>query len=180
MAKRVTLFIFSAAAMLAVMAIIFSFSSEGGEESSETSNSIGEVIVEILDIEVPPDKTPSTVPIAGGFTVRNFAHIFWFTVLGATCFAFLTSLFVLIGRRRADIAIIFFGSLLISFLYACLDEFHQSFIGGRTGKMRDVGIDAIGFCSAVVICCAACLLLDALWKRHLKKKAEESRPDTSA
>ncbi|MDE5899547.1 MAG: VanZ family protein, partial [Treponemataceae bacterium] len=28
---------------------------------------------------------------------------------------------------------------------------HQSFVGGRTATMRDVQIDAIGFCGAVAV-----------------------------
>jgi VanZ family protein len=32
----------------------------------------------------------------------------------------------------------------ISLAYACTDEFHQTFVRGREGTPRDVGIDAIG------------------------------------
>src|SRR5262249_54217159 len=31
-----------------------------------------------------------------------------------------------------------------AFLYACSDEFHQSFVVGREGRPRDVAIDSIG------------------------------------
>jgi VanZ family protein len=31
-----------------------------------------------------------------------------------------------------------------AFLYACSDEFHQSFVLGREGRPRDVAIDSIG------------------------------------
>ena len=36
----------------------------------------------------------------------------------------------------------------IAFAYACTDEFHQSFVHGRTGTPVDVGVDAIGMAIA--------------------------------
>ena len=33
---------------------------------------------------------------------------------------------------------------LVAVLYACSDEWHQSFVPGREGRLRDVGIDSIG------------------------------------
>ena len=39
----------------------------------------------------------------------------------------------------------------IAFAYACTDEFHQTFVHGRTGTPRDVGIDAIGMAIAALL-----------------------------
>jgi VanZ family protein len=36
----------------------------------------------------------------------------------------------------------------LSFLYACSDEWHQTFVDGRTGKALDVGIDTLGIALA--------------------------------
>ena len=33
---------------------------------------------------------------------------------------------------------------LLAILYACTDEFHQSFVAGRGSTVIDVGIDALG------------------------------------
>lgn len=35
-------------------------------------------------------------------------------------------------------------SVVVAFLYACTDEFHQTFIPGREGRFRDVLIDTSG------------------------------------
>lgn len=35
-------------------------------------------------------------------------------------------------------------SIIISFLYACTDEFHQLFVDGRTSQFTDVLIDTFG------------------------------------
>jgi VanZ family protein len=37
-----------------------------------------------------------------------------------------------------------FLALVIAFLWALLDEFHQSFVPARTASMTDVGIDTAG------------------------------------
>jgi VanZ family protein len=40
---------------------------------------------------------------------------------------------------------------LISFLYACSDEWHQTFVKGRGGKWTDVAIDCIGIGAVALI-----------------------------
>ena len=39
----------------------------------------------------------------------------------------------------------------ISLLYACTDEFHQTFVDGRRGTPVDVGIDAAGIALAALV-----------------------------
>ncbi|MTT31537.1 hypothetical protein GMB86_05850 [Terrilactibacillus sp. BCM23-1] len=65
------------------------------------------------------------------FVIRKMSHV--------TEYAVLTFLFVnlLLTTRLMRRIAIFFG-LLFPFLYACIDEFHQRFIPGRTGHLIDV------------------------------------------
>ena len=44
-----------------------------------------------------------------------------------------------------------FWAVGISLVYACTDEFHQTFVRGREGTPRDVGIDAIGMAIAALL-----------------------------
>lgn len=136
--------------MIGMMIVIFIFSHRAGSDSSEQSNAVGEWILGILGIEIPPGQAASDVPILWGLTIRKFAHIFLYLCLGASAFLFMAAL--PIANRRWRPALCGGGAMLISFIYACLDEWHQSFIAGRSGKMADVGIDAIGFVAAAVIC----------------------------
>jgi VanZ like family len=55
----------------------------------------------------------------------------------------------------------------ISLGYACTDEFHQTFVRGREGTPRDVGIDAIGMAIAA-------LLID------LRRKTSDPRTEIDA
>lgn len=52
------------------------------------------------------------------------------------------------------------GTLLIVFLYACSDEYHQSFVPTRTPLFSDVCIDTSGAAFALLV----------LWFYHLSRK----------
>lgn len=158
-----------AAMAVGVMITVFVFSGQEGETSSAASNSTGSFILELLHIEVPEGQSPSTVPIVFGFTVRNLAHIFLYTLLGFSLFfaAYFSMRYFGKGRRGAYYAIgIAFG---LSLLYACLDEFHQLFIDGRSGKGLDIAIDALGFSLAIAVgfCCVTAA--SAIRRRRQKK-----------
>ena len=42
-------------------------------------------------------------------------------------------------------------SVVLSFIYACFDEFHQLYVTGRTGQLMDIGIDMIGVLFGVLV-----------------------------
>lgn len=42
-------------------------------------------------------------------------------------------------------------AIAITVLYAALDEWHQTFVPSRTGRLRDVGIDTLGALIASVV-----------------------------
>jgi VanZ family protein len=80
-------------------------------------------------------------------------HAWWviiFRKLGhITGYALLTALWAwaLQGVVRRPVLI----AVSIAFAYACTDEFHQTFVHGREGTPRDVGIDAIGMAIAALL-----------------------------
>ena len=80
-------------------------------------------------------------------------HPWWdviFRKLGhVTGYALLTGLWAwaLQGVVRRPLLI----AVCIAFAYACTDEFHQTFVSGRTGTPVDVGIDAIGMAIAAAL-----------------------------
>lgn len=69
--------------------------------------------------------------------LRKVAHASEFMVLTILIIFLLTSCGVK-GKK------VYFISLLICFLYACTDEYHQTFVNGRTGQFTDVLIDTAG------------------------------------
>jgi len=71
------------------------------------------------------------------FILRKTAHILEF--------AFLTFLLIrAINQENLSIKKTIIFSLIIALFYALSDEYHQTFIGGRQGTLRDAGIDSIG------------------------------------
>ena len=154
--------------MLAVMVGIFLFSGQQGEASAGVSNGVGEWLLGILGIEILPGMSASNVPILFGLTIRKFAHIFLYFLLGGTSFLFAATLPVkTVAKVRPAVS----GgiALVISLLYACLDEVHQSFVPGRAAQIQDVGVDAIGFVLAIV------LIMTIWYFVVLHKKIKESK-----
>ena len=67
----------------------------------------------------------------GEFIVRKCAHMFSYCIL---------AIFLFMSVYEDNIK----KAIIITFLYACSDEFHQLFIPGRSGEFRDVMIDSTG------------------------------------
>ena len=72
------------------------------------------------------------------FIIRKIAHVTEYFIL--TLF-YLWPLRKIQGFSR-NRALITAG--VLAFLYAVTDEYHQTFITGREGRARDVGIDSLG------------------------------------
>ena len=166
--KRISKILLSILPMLAVMVGIFLFSGQQGEASAGVSNGVGEWLLGILGIEIPPGMSASNVPILFGLTIRKLAHIFLYFLLGGTSFLFAATLPVkTVAKVRPAVS----GGIafVISLLYACLDEVHQSFVPGRAAQIQDVGVDAIGFVLAIV------LIMTIWYFVVLHKKIKESK-----
>jgi VanZ family protein len=80
-------------------------------------------------------------------------HAWWvivFRKIGhVTGYALLTALWAWALRGVVGRPVVW--AVLISLAYACTDEFHQTFVHGRTGTPRDVLIDAIGMAIAALL-----------------------------
>lgn len=116
--------------LLAWMLIIFLFSHQIADESAEYSR-LAIWLLQVLGIDL--------TEIAKGnatFIVRKTAHITEYFIL---C---LLALNVAKNTWRAPH--FYYISMIFSILYACSDEFHQTFIQGRVGCIQDVGVDSIG------------------------------------
>jgi VanZ family protein len=70
------------------------------------------------------------------FVLRKIAHI--------TEYAILTLLLIRAIKLHLNKKGTLVVSALIALVYAISDEYHQTFVFGRHGTVRDVGIDSIG------------------------------------
>lgn len=57
-------------------------------------------------------------------------------------------------------------SVIVVFLYACTDEYHQTFVTGRSGEFRDVLIDTLGG----IIACIFVVIMNHIFKAIRGKK----------
>ena len=88
----------------------------------------------------------SAQPSSGGHPwwdviFRKLGHVSGYALLTALWAWALQS----VVRRPVLVAV------FIALAYACTDEFHQTFVTGRTGTPVDVGIDAIGMAIAAAL-----------------------------
>ena len=130
---------------VAIMVIIFMFSCENSDESSDTSGTFTIFIAEhfVSDFDTLSSSEQEEVYGKIDHIVRKCAHFSVYTSLG---FCLSTA----VGRRRLFSP----GSLLalgVSFLYACSDEIHQSFVPGRACMFTDVLIDTSGALTGMLI-----------------------------
>ena len=73
------------------------------------------------------------------FPVRKSAHASEYALLAMLC----CGLFMIENKNKKSSKYFVF-SWMIAVLYACTDEYHQLFVPGRSGLLRDVMIDAVG------------------------------------
>ena len=114
-----------------LMILIFMFSHQTGSESSGLSSQI------VLWIQ-----TYLHIPISE-FIVRKAAHMSEYALLTLT-------LIYGFYKNHYPIQKIMIYSLIGTFLYACSDEMHQLFIGGRAGQFTDLLIDTCGGCLTII------------------------------
>lgn len=124
------------------MGLIFYFSAQSAEESAELSTGT-------VDWLLAYDSKRHVLQNLAGkgileFVVRKLAHAAEYGILAV--FLGLTIYSSKRWKRKWQLKTVIFCCL-----YACSDEFHQLFVAGRSGQIRDVGIDTFGAVCAVLI-----------------------------
>lgn len=129
--------IISFIALILWMIVIFSFSSADANKSTGTSDKVITTMIEIKD-KITNNETPNNekeiIVKNSSFYIRKIAHITEYLILGFLMFNLL---------KQYSVTNIYYA-IGLSILYSCTDEFHQLFISGRSGSIRDILIDSIG------------------------------------
>lgn len=103
---------------------LYWFSAQNGDASTRQSNEV----LNRLNLNSKEHHLTYTV------VVRKSAHILIYCVIGMLLYMITKSPF---------------KTLVLVFLIACGDEWHQTFVPGRAGRLMDVGIDMLGGMLAV-------------------------------
>lgn len=130
---------------ICIMIIIFRFSASVADDSSKTSLSLTDIVVDI--VEEFTDKTVTEESQIYGLIhhiVRKTGHFLEYMALG--CISVLPFALAFIKNPAINFQNIkiFLCSELFAAFYACTDEVHQLFVEGRDGNILDVGIDSMG------------------------------------
>ena len=108
---------------LAVMYIIFAFSSATGAESEQVSQNLLSKIIEFIGNFITHNA------------LRKLAHFSEFAALG---FCFTGAIYYTFGKKE------FYLPLIPCFLYAVSDEVHQYFVPERACRVFDIFVDTCG------------------------------------
>lgn len=155
--KNVIVLIGSWLCVFATMLMIFCFSSQNAEKSTETSAG---VVENVLSIFLPKEEITPEVVKKYQFPFRKAAHFGIYMLLG---FSIINAFENTINKRKY---ISYILSLIVSALYAVSDEWHQNFSAGRGPSAIDVLIDTSG----AVIGIALFFLFMKMYQKILSSK----------
>lgn len=125
------------------MILVFSFSSQNGDESQSTSDIITDRIVEVItkiNTNVEYENTRDCI----SFIIRKLAHFSIYFIGGVLIFNFMNTFSM---KLKYTILL----SIIFGVLYAISDEFHQLFIAERSAQVRDILIDSSGIIIATFL-----------------------------
>lgn len=144
MVKRIVLW----ALVISCMVLIFSFSAQSADESSDLSDGLLDDILKFLNI-----NPENEVIVFLRMFIRKVAHFSIYMLLG-----FLVYLLMRIGydmKTKISLAM----TPAVCAIYAVTDELHQLFVPGRSGRITDVLIDGAGAAFGMAIAWAICFIL---------------------
>ena len=130
-----------------LMCLIFNFSSQSGDVSGQLSFKVSCKIVEAGDYIFDANLEQWQIEEWANkinFITRKLAHMTEYFAL-AVAVSFPLYVYGLHGIWLMLVA----GILCVGF--ALGDEYHQSFVGGRSPSLRDVGIDSVGVFFGIVL-----------------------------
>ena len=147
-------FVVPAVLTLAWMVVIFLFSAQNGDDSSDTSGRVLAFLCGLFGY-TPTEEIRETL----SFLVRKAAHMTEFGILGLLWQATLKGGFGKFSGR-------FPCAFALASLYAATDEIHQLFVSDRAGQITDWMIDSTGI---LLFLTAAWLI--SVWKRRTRNQA---------
>lgn len=131
--------------ILCVLCLIWFFSAQPGTQSAALS--------EAVQRDIQRSGLTALTPQLGLFTlqqaVRKWAHLYIYLVLGVLCAAE-AHLFLPVSPFRPPVQRFCLPAGFCA-AAAAADEFHQLFVPGRSGEVRDVGVDCLGALAGILL-----------------------------
>jgi VanZ family protein len=143
-------------------AVVISTFSTGAFTSENTSR----IIIPVLRWLLPHASAATLFHLH--YIIRKCAHFTEYFILSLLILRAIRA-----GRHNARLAWAL-AAIVIVFGYAALDEFHQSFVPGRTAAVTDVLLDTTGGIAAQAVAALVFLL------GHVRQKRKEESAGTGA
>lgn len=152
--------------LVMLMIFIFCMSAQPADESTMTSTQFCLAAARLLFRDFTNWSADAQENAVEGlsFIVRKTAHFSEYALMGFLWYIWLKN-------KRWNVLI----SLGATVIYAMTDEFHQLFVPGRSGELRDVLVDSAGgaagiLAAFVVLCIAFCVrhrevVTKGIWKK---------------
>jgi VanZ family protein len=149
-----------------IMAIIFYFSSKPAIISGESSLMISQTLLiayeDITDLSYE-ELARQQVLLELDHIVRKAAHFIEYSILAAAwAMHFIT--------WKKGFRIVVSLSVLITSVYAATDEFHQTFVSGRSGQISDVLLDSCGAVVGAFFFLFLIIIINKLRSKHIAAK----------
>ncbi len=120
------------------MIIIFYFSHQPVNESSQLSEGISKPIVEKLESIIKTDIVEEKFD----YLIRKIAHFTEYMILGIL-------MYIASSKNNRNKKVLW--CILLCALYAITDEVHQAFVPGRAPRVFDVLIDTAGSITGILM-----------------------------
>ena len=141
--------------------MIFCFSARTGVESTEDSYTVGMEFGRVVHSDFKDWSEEAQLDFAEkvDHPIRKLAHATEYAVFAMLlCGAWMN------GRRRKVYAgLLAWGTATV---YAMTDEFHQLFVPGRSGQVKDVLHDSCGAAGGLLILLLVTMLIRVICKKH--------------
>ncbi|MDD3393010.1 MAG: VanZ family protein [Anaerotignum sp.] len=128
------------------MGLIFYASAQPAIQSKELSGTVSEIVVMAVERVAPKKAAEIDIGRLHHF-IRKTAHFFLYFLLG-----------ILVLNAMRGLRVYGLKGMTLTFsicvVYAVYDEFHQTFVLGRSGEIRDVLIDTAGAIVGILLCLA--------------------------
>jgi VanZ family protein len=159
-----TKIIISVVTLVFWMALILWFSSDNSEVSSSKSESIVQRIEPVVVKLAGALRQEPITRVQLHVFVRKNAHMFNYFILSLLAYRVFSMRGGLAVNKRL------FWAWFLATAFAAADEFYQTFIPGRTGKVSDIVIDNIGVLLGLLL-----ISLITMGKRAKKYQQNEAR-----
>lgn len=152
---------------IACMIMIFNFSADPAVKSSKLSSKVVDyfcMIVYRFTGKNPQVAFSMETMYMLEYFFRKLAHMTIYFLLSM-------NIMLVLFTFNMKMYIRIFLTFLLSYGYACSDEFHQSFVVGRGPSFQDTLIDGTGAIIGIMIALIIYCIIYTLYYRHISKKA---------